>query len=205
MWDKERFTTSLFEQVWEHARHIESERMWIMGIWLAITAVMLKEIWMPHESTVLGIAGIKSIASVHLVITLAVLLVILKLELGFAQLMKRVSKMTADGTDNLYVMRGPWQIMKLPRGIAFIVRCFVTVRGIISIILIGGIFLDLNLISISQEAGRFVSYFQHWPVTLAACIVVIVIHELVFEACAKRLDREIEGEKPEDNVGSDRD
>jgi len=205
MWDKQRFTTSYFEQVWEHARHIESERMWIMGIWLAITAVMLKEIWMPHESTVLGIAGIKSIASVHLVITLAVLLVILKLELGFAQHMKRVSKTTADTLGDLYVVKSAWQIIRLPKPIAFIVRCFVTVRGIISIILIGGIFLDLNLISITQEVGRFVDYFQHWPVSLGACITLIAIHEFVFEACEKKLDREIKGEKPEDNVGNNSD
>ena len=191
--DKERFFTSLFEQVWEHARHIESERMWIMGIWLAITAVMLKEIWMPPESTALGIAGIKSIASAHLVITCAVWLVILKLELGFAQHMKRVSKMTADGTDNLYVVKGPWQIMRWPKVIAFIVKCFVTVRGIISTLLIAGIFLDLNLISVTQEGGHFINYFQHWPVILAACIALIVIHELVFGACEKRLDREIKG------------
>ena len=197
MWDKERFTTSLFEQVWEHARHIESERMWIMGIWLAITAVMLKEIWMPQESTAIGVGAIKSIASVHLVITFAVLLVILKLELGFAQHMKRVSKMTADGTDNLYVVRGPWQVMKFPGPIAFVIRCFITVRGIISIILIGGIFLDLNLISISQKYGRFVGRFEHWSVILGACICIVVIHELVFEACEKKLDREITGEKPE--------
>jgi len=198
MWDRQRFTTSLFEQIWEHARHIESERMWIMGIWLAITAVMLKEIWMPQESTAIGIGGIKSIASVHLVITFAVLLVILKLELGFAQHMKRVSKMTADGTDNLDVVKGPWQVMMFPKAIGFVVRCFVTVRGVISIILIGGIFLDLNLILITQKYGRFVSRFEHWPVILGACVCIIVIHELVFEACEKKLDREIKGAKSEE-------
>jgi hypothetical protein len=200
--DKERFFNSLFEQVWEHARHIESERMWIMGIWLAITAVMLKEIWMPHESTVLGIAGIKSIALAHLVITCAVLLVIMKLELGFAQHMKRVTKMTADGTDNLYVVKGPWQIMRFPRVIALIIKCFVTVRGIISILLIGGIFLDLNLMSISQQTGRFINYFKHWPIILAFCIAFIAIHEVVFETCEKKLDREIKGIKPKENIES---
>jgi hypothetical protein len=204
MWDKQRFTTSYFEQVWEHARHIESERMWIMGIWLAITAVMLKEIWMPHESTVLGIAGVKSIASVHLVITLAVLLVILKLELGFAEHMKRVSKMAADTLGDPYVVKSAWQIIRLPKPIAFVVKCFVTVRGIISIILIGGIFLDLNLISITQEAGRFVDYFQRWPVTLGTCVALIAIHEFVFEAYEKKLAREIKGTKPEENVGNNK-
>ncbi len=90
-------------------------------------------------------------------------------------------------------MKGPWQIMGWPKVIAFVVKCFVTVRGIISILLIGGIFLDLNLISVTQEGGHFINYFQHWPVTLAVCIALIVIHELVFGVCEKRLDREIKG------------
>ena len=189
MTNKINLDASLLEQHWIHARHIESERMWIMGIWLGITAVMLKEIWMPAKSTILGVHGIKSTSIVHLMITVAVLLIILKLELVFSKHMKYASKIAVDRSD--YEMKGLWEIIKLPKLLHPIVICFVTLRGVISIVLIGGIFLDWNMLLMANKGERFINRFQYWPTVLIICILIVIIHEIAFRACENKLEQEI--------------
>ncbi|KPL01289.1 MAG: hypothetical protein AMJ91_00605 [candidate division Zixibacteria bacterium SM23_73_3] len=92
MANQQAYDISLFEQLWAHARHLESERMWIMGIWLGVTGLVLKEIWVADGALVKNYQALRSVCLAHLVVTIAVFLIIFKLNLEFSRFMKSIAR-----------------------------------------------------------------------------------------------------------------
>jgi membrane protease YdiL (CAAX protease family) len=66
-------------------------------------------------------------------------------------------------------------------------------QGVITIILVGGIFIDWNILLMANKGDHFINRFQYWPFILIICILIIIIHEIVFRACEKKLEHEIMG------------
>lgn len=190
---KEIFDISLFEQYWVNARHVESGRYWIMGIWLGITGIMLKELWMPNEAVTRELISLKLTAVAHLFITLGILLIILKIHLELSKNMKCVEKMSENATKDIYRVKPLWKIITLRKGlVGEILRCFLTVGGVMSIILVSGIFLDINLLSVRDRKVCLDQLFQNWILAFSISLGTLVAYRLLFRILEEKLDKEME-------------
>ena len=138
---------TLFEQHWIHSRHIESERMWIMGIWLGVTAVMFKETWFSAQSG-LTLTALRTMGWAHLILTGAVLVIILKLQLAYDVHNSRIKEISR-GASRRHLWWSGCRTWVPPNGAVY------------STIFCAAIFPDINLLTSQCLQSRLPNVSEH--------------------------------------------
>jgi hypothetical protein len=192
--NQDDFDKAIFEQFWVHARHIESERMWIMGIWLGITGVMYSEIWTMKDTLSWGLQTLKSITLAHLVVTVAVLVIISKLQLEFDRYILNIRKIGEDFQKNFYQIAGLWEIMTRIKILKWFLNAICTIGGISSAILVAGMVLDLTLFTRHAIEKRFICSFPCLLIMFFEWIPPFIGYQVLFQHVTKRLKKKITGE-----------
>lgn len=181
----------LFEQHWIHSRHIETERMWIMGIWLGFTAFVYKESWLATKPE-LTLPALRVMSSVHLVVTVAVLLIILKLQLAYDVHVTRFTIMSRGASRK----HSWWQSYRTDTGM------WIPQVGLVcSILLCAAIFLDVGLVACPCIQSRFPTEFENWLLALPIAICAFCYFQLVIRLSNTRLEGNKAGEKKMRNFG----
>jgi hypothetical protein len=167
----------LFEQHWSHHRHIESERMWIMGFWLGVTAAMLKEIWLVKETT-FSLTALRWTSAAHLFITVAVLLIIVRLQIAYDVHASRIKLMSQSASKKSYWWVGLGGLTRVPTlPLGFV--CF--------ILLCSGIFVDVGLMTSPCIQSRFPARFMNLALAAAIAISALLLSQLPIRSSNKKL------------------
>ncbi len=178
---------SIYEQYWGQAKHLESERMWIMGIWLGVTGFMLNEIWGASDTTSLDVQSVGSMSSAHLILTLAVLAFISKLNLEYSRYVELIRKKAKDHTEE-NDLKGLWAIIVrekigenwIRKTFRRILNTILTIGGVSSGILIFGIVLDVVLMTRRTIGDRFICGFPHWTIFLLSWGIAFAVYQGLF-------------------------
>jgi hypothetical protein len=194
------FEDSLFEQHWVHMRHIESERMWIMGIWLAVTGVMVKEIWLVKNPS-WDMQMLRLIPIIYVTVTFAVLLIIFKLGLEYERHKMCISRMGRCIPKYQIQMKGVWGIVlnrekhkpPLKALLHRILKIFLSLGGLCSVLLIFGIFLGLSLWLDCSRGACSIFTFDNWMV-ICISVALLIAYQYLFGHVETKLKREIENE-----------
>jgi len=192
------FKTEMFIQHWEHTRHLESYRMWIMGIWLGVSGVLLKEIWINEKTETWCLQTLIILFGAHLIVTIAVLLTILKLQLELSKHHIFICKTAKEKGESETRFFSVWKIIDGEQE-SLIHKWFFTVGGISSALLIIGISFDLYFILCPILKYLFVcdlwcplGYPFIW---IGICIVIFVVFQKIFESYQKKLKQELNNNK----------
>lgn len=197
---KRNFENILFEQHWVHMRHIESERMWIMGIWLAVTGVMVKEIWLV-KNPLWDMQILRLIPIIYVLVTFAVLLIIFKLGVGYARHNACIFRMGRCIPKYQIQMKGVWEIVlnkkeqksSLKAFLHRILKIFLSLGGLCSVLLIFGIFLGLSLWLDCKRGASSIFTLNNWML-ICISLALFIAYQYLFGRVAKKLKREIEKE-----------
>ncbi len=194
------FENSLFEQHWVHMRHIESERMWIMGIWLAVTGVMVKEIWLVKNPS-WDMQILRLIPIIYVLVTFAVLLIIFKLGVEYERHNTCIFRMGRCIPKYQIQMKGVWEIVlnrkehksSLKAFLHHILKIFLSLGGLCSVLLIFGIFLGLSLWLNCKRGACSIFTFDNWMI-ICISLALFIAYQYFFWRLAKNVKKEIEKE-----------
>lgn len=176
---------AIFEQHWVHARHIESERMWIMGIWLGVTGWMLREIWMVENSHSWVLKALKSISLVHLVITLAVLIITFKLQLEYSRHLESIRKMTSNFPQYKVQLCGVWQMIQPDS--PGLVTALLTIGGVFSAILLAGVVFDTVLFFSHRGYNLYLYGLRFWLQITCIYVVLFFVYQTIFRSLEDKI------------------
>jgi len=180
----------LFEQYWGQAKHLESERMWIMGIWFGMTGFLLKEIWGADLTGASGMQIVRSMSLAHLILTFTVLVIISKLNLEYSRYSDNILKMGSpvvgeNALKGLWARRivgDQWYKKVERRGF----NAIFTVGGVSSAILIVGIVFDVTLMTRCTIKDRFICGFPHWLIFVVICLLAFGGHQGLYDLAEKK-------------------
>lgn len=165
-----------------------------MGIWLGVTGIMLKEIWMGEWMEkicdIQGLHALKSICAAHLMVTIAVLLIIMKLGLEYSRYIPIICKMTEKASRKEYQLNYLWKMLKLRKKPEAIFKSCFTLGGITSLILISGISLDFYILVTSHTMqDRYIGGLIDSLILFVIVVVIFVLYELIFMSIEGKLKK----------------
>ncbi|KPL01290.1 MAG: hypothetical protein AMJ91_00610 [candidate division Zixibacteria bacterium SM23_73_3] len=79
-------------------------------------------------------------------------------------------------------------------GFALLLKPFLSVGGVISAILMGGVFVDWNLLLVDSVKDRFACGFGDRPDILAICIALFLLSQALFQLTAWAIGRKVKYE-----------
>jgi disulfide bond formation protein DsbB len=171
---------TMFEQFWVHLRHIESERMWIMGIWLGITGVMLKESWPPLNTNYWWLQAPRYILIAHSIVTFAILLITFKLQLTYSIHEGNIKRIAKNASTKEYQLESYWDRIQKHKVTVFVGKRCLTLGGITSAILITGIVFDLTSMTQSEPGDLFTCCVPVWMIFSLFCLLLFSLYQLIF-------------------------
>lgn len=181
---------SVFEQYWGQSKHLESERMWIMGIWFGMTGFLLKEIWGSNLTGATGIQLVRSMSLAHLMLTFTVLVIVSKLNLEYSRYADNIREMgrevvSENSLKALWARRIPGN-RRVDKWARRIFNAILTVGGVSSGILIFAIVFDVTLMTRGGIEDRFVCGFQDWWLFSLIWVVAFVVYQWLYDTAAKK-------------------